>query len=92
MVGGKKLAEIPHSKWVHFHIVCKLGYRATGHYELTVTLPGVDKDLRFPNLPCSPCFQGLRWIGFMADGNQPGVFYMDDLSMTPDGIRDNNEH
>jgi hypothetical protein len=80
---GKRLMQLPHSRWIRFDIVCGLGPQAKGRYDLTVTLPGRVPPQRFKNLPCDPAFRELRWFGFTANGEKPAVFYLDNLVLKP---------
>lgn len=75
---GRFLALLPHGKWVHFDIRVPLGEAATGQWSLDVKAPGSDL-MRFTGLPCDPDFRALRWLGWVANGNGPGVFYLDNV-------------
>jgi hypothetical protein len=81
--GGRKLMDIPHGVWFQIEIVCPLGKAATGKWDLTVRLPGRTAPLRFEGLPCDRRCTSLQWYGFVADGDAPGVFYIDDIRLSP---------
>lgn len=84
IAGGKELTRLPFGKWVRFEIVCGLGDKATGSWDLTIRPEG-GASTRFPGLACSREFKTLRWFGFVADANQKAVFYIDDVSLKPVG-------
>lgn len=79
---GRPLTLLPHRTWLRFEITCGLGEQATGTYDLVVRFPGRTAPLRYPGLPCgSREMRGLRWFGFVADGTEAGVFYVDDIEL-----------
>jgi hypothetical protein len=79
---GKKIAELPHGKWVAIEIKCGIGPEATPTYDLIVTLPG-RKPAKYPELPCNSPLKKLTWWGWTADGTAAGdCFYLDDISLT----------
>lgn len=82
---GRKLFDLPAGQWVHFEIVCTIGAKASGRYDLTVRLPGRVPPMHFGDLPCSPDFHVLRWVGFTMDGVSDGVAYLDNLSLKRKG-------
>ncbi|MBI2298206.1 MAG: right-handed parallel beta-helix repeat-containing protein [Armatimonadetes bacterium] len=79
---GKRLLPLPAGQWVHVEIVCGLGKLAAGRYALTLTLPGAAPQ-RIADLACSHQFDYLDCIVFMAVGDAPGVFYLDNLQFRP---------
>ena len=81
-VAGKPLLTVPHSQWVHLAITCGLGNQANAKWSLTVTLPG-QQPQTFADLPCTPAFKSLKWYGFVAMGEQAGVFYVDNVELEP---------
>jgi hypothetical protein len=88
LVGGRRMATLPLSRWIVFEIVCGVGADATGTYDLSVYLPGRTPPLRFKNLPFGhPEFDRLLWFGFIADGTDDAVFYLDDLQLELKGKR-----
>jgi hypothetical protein len=82
-VSGKEIAKLPLDTWVRFEVLCTLGDKATGTFDLTLSLPGKAPQ-QFTGLPCDggKAFRQVRWWGFVADGDQPATFYLDDLSLT----------
>lgn len=82
MARDRKLAHVPWNAWVRLEIVCRLGEKSSGKYDVTVRLPGRTAPLTFKDLPCDPQFHRLDWLGFVADADAHGVFYLDDLTVT----------
>ena len=80
---AQKLLQLPAGQWLHLEIVCALGDRANGTYDLTLTLPGAAPQL-FKALACSPKFLALNCIVFMGAAEAPGVFYLDNLAFVPE--------
>jgi hypothetical protein len=80
---GKKLLQIPLSKWVKFEIVAGLGKDAKAKWDLAVALPDAKEPQRFADLPCSPDFKSLYWYGFVSDATAKTVLYVDDISLAP---------
>lgn len=78
----RKLLTLPLGQWTHMEIVCGLGTKATGSYELTVTLPNQPQQ-RFEKLPCDPKFTMLQWMGFNSDAREHTVFYLDNIKLEP---------
>lgn len=83
---GKELLPLPEGKWVHIEINCVLGDQAQGKYDLTVKLPDAAPQV-FKDTACSPKFQTLNCVVFMAVGDAPGVFYIDNLAFVPSGVK-----
>jgi hypothetical protein len=75
---NKRLLQLPYSKWVRFDIVCALGPKATGTYELTIRLPGAAPQ-HFANLACAPNFKILNCVVIMSPANGPSVYYLDNV-------------
>ena len=81
MAGTKHLIDLPAQKWVHLEIACNLGKEAEGTYDLSVTLPGEQPNV-FSKLPCgSANFRQLQWLGFVSQGNEKAVFYLDNIRL-----------
>jgi len=79
---GQKLLQLPEGKWVHIEINCLLGDQAHGKYDLSVTLPDAAPQV-FKDTDCSPQFQTLNCVVFMAVADAPGVFYIDNVAFVP---------
>lgn len=80
MVGGKELLRVPANEWVHFESEYTLGGKATGRWTLRVRLPD-GKSKEFRDLPCSPDFHRLEWLGFMANSQADVAFFIDNLRL-----------
>ena len=77
---GKKLTQLPVSRWITIEIRCGVGKDATGTYSLRVKGEGRTPAEEFRDLPC-PKLSRLSWLGFVADANADAVFYLDDISL-----------
>ena len=78
-VGGKPLAEVATSQWVHVEIRAR-GW-ATNRLppaDLTITVPGKPAK-SFTALPCDPQWKKLDWLGFVSNADRQTVFYPDNL-------------
>jgi hypothetical protein len=82
LANGKKLLQLPAGQWVHIEIVCGLGPQATGKYDLTLKLPDAEPRV-FTEVACSPKFETLNCVVFMAVADGPGVFHLDNLTLQP---------
>lgn len=83
-VGGRTLLTLPHGRWVHFEIVCKLGGAADGTFDLVVT-PAGEAPQRFDGLPCvKPAFRRLQWAGWSSEATDTRVFYLDNVKIGVD--------
>jgi hypothetical protein len=79
---GQRLLQLPAGQWVHVRLDCALGEKATHTYDLALTLPGAAAR-EFKGLACSPKFETLDCVVFMALAQAPSVFYLDNLAFTP---------
>ncbi|MBN2307812.1 MAG: right-handed parallel beta-helix repeat-containing protein, partial [Candidatus Hydrogenedentes bacterium] len=78
---GKGLLQVPLGEWVRIEIECALGVEADGTYTLRVTLPGQEPRV-FEGLACgNPQFSRLDWWGFVANGTESAIFYLDDVDI-----------
>jgi len=79
---GKPLADVPIGAWFHMEIACKLGKRACGSYDLTLTVPG-QPPKRFPGLACGTAkFNRLEWLGFVSLATGKTVCYLDNVKLS----------
>ncbi len=78
VAGGKKRLVLPPGQWVHIDMRCNTGPSADAKWDLTVTLPGREPQ-RFADLPCSPSFKRLSWVGFISMATTEAVFYIDNV-------------
>ena len=81
---GKRLTTLPAGVWTRFEIICTIGEKATGTYDLTLRLPGRTAPETFKDLPCvsGASFTALRWWGFVSDSTENAIFYIDDMSLS----------
>ncbi len=78
---GQALMDLPLGVWVSFEIVCPLGNRATGAYDLTVTLDG-QEPRRFEGLrQTGEGITRLDWFGFVSNADAETTFYIDDIAI-----------
>ena len=83
---GKTVMQLTAGQWVRIEIVCGLGPKATGTYDLSLHPAGGELQ-QHKALACSPEFTTLSCVVFMAVADGPGVFYIDTLEFRPSGIR-----
>ncbi|MBN2450754.1 MAG: right-handed parallel beta-helix repeat-containing protein [Lentisphaeria bacterium] len=80
MHGEKELAAIPVDTWVHIEVACTLGEDGPRSFVLTLRIPG-QPDRQVESLPCDPEFRRLDWVGFVANGEDKTVFYVDNITL-----------
>ena len=80
LVGGKELMALPAEQWIHFEIRAGVGAQADGTWELRVTLPGAQSKT-FPGLKCNPQWKTLEWLGFVSNGREQSVLYLDNIEI-----------
>lgn len=87
LVAGKELLHVPHGRWCHVAIRCLLGARATGTFDLELTLPS-EPPRRFRSLPCgNSAFKTLAWFGLIANADAPVACHVDNVSLRVDRQR-----
>ena len=74
---------IPDGKWVHFRMADGLGKLCDGKWAVTITV-GDETLFERSDIPCDPEFTSVQWLGFVSYGNDPAVFYLDNLCFKPD--------
>ena len=77
---GKRLLQMSPGQWVRFDVVCGIGDRATGKYNLTVKLPGAEPQV-FRGVDCNPNFRSLQQFVIMSMTNGPSEFHVDNLEI-----------
>lgn len=82
LAGQRELLDIPALTWVSFAIQSRLGEANDGTFELTVAI-GDQPPHVFPGLPCDPLCRELNWLGWIAEGENEGVFYLDNIEFAP---------
>lgn len=79
--GDRELGRVPVDAWFRVAISLGIGEARTGTYRLRILLPD-NRVLDFPDLPLgNERFTKLDWVGFIAHGTNPSVFYLDDVRM-----------
>lgn len=82
LANGKRMLQLPAGQWVHIEINCVLGDKATGKYDLTLTLPNAAPQV-FKDTACSPKFELLNCVVFMSLAETATVFYVDNVEFKP---------
>ena len=78
--GDTVVTKLPMQEWVHIEIRCGVGRKATGTYDLTVTVPG-QTPVMLREHPCDPAFDVLGWLGFVSNATEPTVFHLDNVRL-----------
>ena len=78
VAGGKRLLTVLPGQWIHVEVVCHSGVSSDAKWQLTVTVPGQSPQT-FPDLPCSPTFKRLNWVGFISLATAETTFYIDNV-------------
>ncbi len=78
VAGGKKLLTMLPGQWNHVEVVCCSGASADSKWQLTVTVPGQSPQT-FTDLPCSPTFKSLNWVGFISLATTETTFCIDNV-------------
>lgn len=79
---GQFLESMPMDRWVTLEIDCRIGPGLTT-YSVKTRVQGSRKWSVFNDLKHSPEFHRLMSLYFIADGQEPGAFYIDRLSISP---------
>jgi hypothetical protein len=81
LVGGKPVVDLPVGQWVHFEIVAGLGSKASGTWDMTVTLPE-GRRIALERLSTgSPDWKSLTWFGFSSTATDARVFFLDNIKL-----------
>ncbi|MBD3292244.1 MAG: hypothetical protein GF393_04930, partial [Armatimonadia bacterium] len=72
---------LPSGQWLHFEITDDLGSYADARWAMTITDEAGEVLFDGEDLECGPDFDRIEWLGFVANGKQPAVFYMDNIMM-----------
>ncbi len=80
-VGSQESLTIPVEQWVKFEFHCVLGEQATGTFDVKVFVPDAKEPKVFRNLKCEAGFERLDWVGFVANGEEACVFYVDEVEV-----------
>ncbi len=76
---GQALMNVPADKWMRFDIAYTLG---SGQWDLSVT-DEAGHQREFKGLKCNPEMKSLRWWGFVANGTERAVAYVDNAQVGP---------
>ncbi len=77
---GIEPLPLPVEQWVHIEVTAAVGERA-GTWDLEVRLPDGTRH-HFRDLPIhSADWQELRWVGFVSNGRDPAVWYIDNIEL-----------
>ena len=79
LASDRELVKMPPGEWVHVEITTALGGECDGTFDVAVTLPGEDPVLAEGLSYSHTEFRHLQWLGFVADGNVDGAFYLDNV-------------
>ena len=78
---GSQPLSVPVSQWFHVEMSAGQGDQADGNWQLTVVLPG-ETPKQFHLKTASPPFRITTWLGFVSDGTQSAVYYLDNLRLS----------
>ena len=81
LVGDVVLTTLPHGAWCRLTIACPLGASLGSGWSLDIEIPGKGHH-EFRDLPChEPQFSRLQWFGFVANGEKPACFFLDNVKL-----------
>ena len=85
VASGKEIGKLSPGEWVNVEIVCALGAKTAGTYDLSVETLNHRPIAAEKKLPCGAGkdFRQLRWWGFVANATENAMFYLDNLSLAP---------
>jgi len=72
---------LPENEWLHFEITDGLGGYADGLWAMTITNKAGEVLFASADLPCGLEFDRIKWLGFVSNGMQPAVMYIDNMRM-----------
>jgi len=79
---GQPAVDLPPGEWVRFEMTAGLGPKATGTWDLRLTLPG-QPPRDFKGLKTgSPAWKTLQWLGFSSTANDKTAFYLDNIDLS----------
>jgi hypothetical protein len=82
---GNKPLTVPVGQWFHIEMSAAQGDRVDGTWQFTVAVPG-EEPKRFDNLKtASPEFKATTWLGFVSEGVQKAVYYLDNIRLNNSG-------
>lgn len=78
---GNQPLSVPVGKWFHVEMSAGQGDQADGNWHLTVVLPG-ESPRQFHLKTASSSFRTTTWLGFVSDGTQNAVYYLDNIRLS----------
>ncbi|MEA3247438.1 MAG: hypothetical protein U9Q74_14890, partial [Gemmatimonadota bacterium] len=72
---------LPAGQWLHCELSDGLGAHADGAWSMTMTDEAGEVLFEGTDLPCDPAFDQVQWLGFVANGTEPAVMYVDTIEM-----------
>ncbi|NLX97458.1 MAG: right-handed parallel beta-helix repeat-containing protein [Rhodopirellula sp.] len=82
-VPGSEPLPVPIGQWFHVEMSAGQGDQADGTWQLTLGLPG-HPPKQYDLKTASPPFRATTWLGFVSDGTQPAVYYLDNVHLSSD--------
>jgi len=79
-VGGKTLMTVPHGRWTHMQIDCRLG-RSAETWTLSVAVQDGPEQTFEGLANGSPNWRRFRWLGFVSEATEKTVFYIDNVKL-----------
>jgi len=88
LVNHKETLDLPVGQWLHVEIAAGLGSKATGTWDLVVTLPGQEPK-RFAKLPVhSEDWKTLEWLGWSSTATDRAAYYLDNVELTNSAVKE----
>lgn len=82
VANGVEVLRVPPGTWCHLDIRFVLGIEAPREYVLVAECAGETRALTLPFM--HKTFSEIRWLGFSANADCNGVFYLDDIALELD--------
>ena len=80
--GNGAVAELPPGEWAHIKIESRLnGSSEPTTWNLTIERAG-EPPVTLADLPCSPGWKSVDWVGFVSPAECPTAVYLDDLTLS----------
>ncbi|MDG3004836.1 right-handed parallel beta-helix repeat-containing protein [Paludisphaera mucosa] len=80
--GDRVVMDVPAGRWLHVEIQSRLNGDANrpATWSLSVSRPG-EEPLRLADLPCSPGWKTVDWVGFSSSAEHPTAVFLDELEL-----------
>ena len=85
--GKEFIADLAPGQWVHFEMTAAVGPKATGTWDLAVTIPGHEPKVVKALKTGSPDWNRLEWLGFSSTANEVTSFYLDNIELSNTAAR-----